>query len=156
MSESDVPDVAEVKYEYLDHTADVQLHAWGSDLKEAIEQLVVSMYGYMVLEINTIECVYSMDFEASGSDINSLLYNLLDECLYNFNAEPFFIGRCVQLLSLDVKNFTVKARAWGESLDLKSGKHVPGTEIKAITYSNMQANPRPNDSGYDLFVVVDI
>ncbi|KAI6178733.1 Protein archease [Aphelenchoides besseyi] len=150
MSESDVPDVAEVKYEYLDHTADVQLHAWGSDLKEAIEQLVVSMYGYMVLEIDTVDRVYSMDFEASGSDINSLL-------VYTTSMPNlFFIGRCVQLLSLDEKNFTVKARAWGESLDLKSGKHVPGTEIKAITYSNMQANPRPNDSGYDLFVVVDI
>ncbi|KAI6229046.1 Archease domain-containing protein [Aphelenchoides fujianensis] len=150
MEAGDAPDIPEMKYEYLDHTADVQLHSWGDNLKEAIEQLVAAMYGYTVLDVKTVERVYSMDFEATGQDMPSLLYNLLDECLYNFNSEPFFIGRVVQLLALDEKNFTVKARAWGESLDLKSGKHAPGTEIKAITYSNMQINPRPDSSGYDL------
>jgi hypothetical protein len=39
------PGVAPVHYAYLDHTADVQLHAWGDSLDEAIQQLIVSLYG---------------------------------------------------------------------------------------------------------------
>ena len=34
-------------YEYLDHTADVQLHAWGPTLKESFEQCAKAMFGYI-------------------------------------------------------------------------------------------------------------
>lgn len=38
----------------LDHTADVQLHAWGSTLVEAFENVATAMYGYMT-ELDTVE-----------------------------------------------------------------------------------------------------
>ncbi|KAH7700502.1 archease [Aphelenchoides avenae] len=127
-SQSDSPPVSVVKYEYLDHTADVQLHAWGSSLEESIEQLCVSMYGYMTEEIGSVEPVYSMDFTASGADLSSMIFNLLDECLYGFTTEPFFIGRVARVIGLDHEKFEVKVRAWGDSFDKE--RHPPGTEVK--------------------------
>lgn len=32
-------DYPDIKYEYLDHTADIQIHAWGDSLEESFEQV---------------------------------------------------------------------------------------------------------------------
>lgn len=32
-------DYPDVKYEYLDNTADVQIHAWGNSIEESFEQV---------------------------------------------------------------------------------------------------------------------
>ncbi|KAL3120335.1 hypothetical protein niasHT_001148 [Heterodera trifolii] len=164
------PPLVPCQYEYLDHTADVQLHAWGQSLGEALEQLTIALYGYMTIEIDRVEPIYTMDFSASGHDLSALVYNLLDNCLYSFCAEPFFIGRVAKFLNLKKpsgntgEELSVQIRIWGESFDPQ--KHPQGTEIKAITYSNMQIireEEKEEDEGgkvpigrTDIFVIVDI
>ncbi|XP_015928388.1 protein archease-like [Parasteatoda tepidariorum] len=143
--------IPEVKYEYLDHPADVQLHSWGSTIEEAFEQIAVSMFGYMT-EIETVDITMSQDIEAEGHDMLSLLFHFLDEFLYIFSAEPYFIARKVKILSFDRANFKVRARGYGEIFDLD--KHPQGTEVKAITYSNMQVHE--NEGKTELFVIIDI
>ncbi|KHN76974.1 Protein archease [Toxocara canis] len=143
--------IAPVKYEYLDHTADVQLHGWGDTLEEAIEQTVVSMYAYMT-EPETISREYSFDLHAEGIDLVSLMARILDEAIFAFSTEPFFVGRCAKVIELDRQKFAATVRCWGESFDLE--RHPQGTEIKAITYSNMQINETPQRT--DIFVIVDI
>ncbi|CAN7945959.1 unnamed protein product [Ixodes pacificus] len=57
-----------IKYEYLDHTADVQLHGWGDDLAEAFEQAAVAMFGYMT-EIDKVDIRMTQDIDAEGAFI---------------------------------------------------------------------------------------
>jgi len=140
-----------MKYEYLDHTADVQLHAWGDNLQECFEQVAVAMFGYMT-EIDKVEKRGYMDLEASGSDNSNLLYNYLDELLYSFCVEPNFIASKVEILNFDKVNFSIKCRAYGEPFDI--AKHPQGTEVKAITYSNMQVWDEPDH--HEIFVIIDI
>jgi len=139
------------KYEYLDHTADVQLHAWGDSLKEAFEQCVVAMFGYMT-EIEKVDIVEPQEIEAQGHDLLSLLFHLLDEFLFLFSAEPFFIARKVVITEFDRDNFKIRATGYGETFDLS--KHPQGTEVKAITYSNMQIHEE--DEKKQVFVIIDI
>lgn len=71
----------------------------------------------------------------SGHDLDSLLFTLLDEFLYRF-ATNEWIPRDLTIESLDLDNFTIRVTGHGEHFTL--AKHPQGTEIKAITYSNMQ------------------
>uniref|UniRef100_A0A8C3UNK5 Protein archease n=1 Tax=Catharus ustulatus TaxID=91951 RepID=A0A8C3UNK5_CATUS len=126
------------KYEYLDHTADVQLHAWGDTLEEAFEQCAMAMFGYMT-DTGTVEPVDTVEVEAEGHDLLSLLFHFLDEWLYKFSADEFFIPRV-----------SVLASAFGGE---SSSLIIPGTEVKAITYSAMQIC---EDEKPEVFVIIDI
>nr|VZI28265.1 unnamed protein product [Spirometra erinaceieuropaei] len=119
------------KYEYLDHTADVQLHAWGDSLKEAFEQVATAMFEYMTQDFSTVEMKSKMEIEAS---------------------DDFFFPRVIKITEFDKVNFRIKATGWGEPFQL--GKHPQGTEVKAITYSNMQIYDE--EGKHEVFVIIDI
>ncbi|KAL2296040.1 hypothetical protein Nmel_017573 [Mimus melanotis] len=181
------------KYEYLDHTADVQkiwffllclnshvlishlhvtlglflfvviqydipvvipcvfrLHAWGDTLEEAFEQCAMAMFGYMT-DTGTVEPVDTVEVLAEGHDLLSLLFHFLDEWLYKFSADEFFIPREVKVLHIDRMQFKIRSIGWGEEFSLD--KHPQGTEVKAITYSAMQIC---EDEKPEVFVIIDI
>eukprot|EP00051_Salpingoeca_urceolata_P023307 m.392991 g.392991 ORF g.392991 m.392991 type:complete len:193 (-) comp20088_c7_seq1:88-666(-) len=141
------------KFEYLDHTADIQIHAWGETLKEAYEQAVVGMFGYITeLDGVDIDPQQAIEFEVEGHDHLSLLFALMDEFLFRFCAEEEVVCKRVCIQEFDTENFKIKVRGEGEKFDLK--KHEQGTEIKAITYSNMQIHQ--DKPTHDIYVIVDI
>jgi len=146
-------DLPEMKYEYLDHTADVQLHAWGSNLKEAFENVATAMFGYMT-DIETVAMDVALEIEAEGDDIEGLLFHFLDEFLFSFSAEPFFIPRKIDIIDFDMENFKIKARGYGEPFDIS--KHPQGTEVKAITYGSMKVYNDEEKGQHELFVIIDI
>ncbi|XP_044266403.1 protein archease-like [Tribolium madens] len=143
------------KYEYLDHTADVQLHAWGDSLKEAYEQCGLAMFAYMT-EINTVEIKQCSEIEATGHDLDSLLFHFLDELLFLFSCEPFLI--CSKLVITEFitegEELKIKCKCYGEEFTL--GKHPQGTEVKAITYSAMQIINDPENKKFEVYVIIDI
>jgi len=150
-------------YEYLDHTADIQLHSWGEDLPSALEQLALSMFGYMTTLTN-IEGVSEEQVEAEGHDESSLIYNYLSEWLYQFHETGFIpkkvkvrieIGDKAQTnnhINDETVRIKIRSTGVGEPLDLR--KHCQGTEIKAITYSNLHV--RRNAQSCHIWVIVDI
>ncbi|XP_037951019.1 protein archease-like [Teleopsis dalmanni] len=143
----------EIKYEYLDHTADVQLHSWGTTLKEAFEQCGMAMFGYMT-ELEYVTIHQCFEVEMKGDDLESLLFHFLDELLFLFSTEPFLICKKLEITKFDIENFEIVCRCYGEPFEL--GKHPQGTEVKAITYSAMQIVQQPEKSNFELFVIIDI
>lgn len=151
-------DSVENKYEYLDHTADVQIHAWGDTLTEAFQNGAIAMMAY-ITDIKQVEVKDKEVLEVVGSDLNGLLYRFLDEILFLFNAEPNFLSKRVRILEFDKidhgdgdTSYKIKAECYGESFALS--KHCQGTEIKAITYSAMKVTDDPDC--HEVYFIVDI
>lgn len=139
-------------FEYLDHTADVQIHSWGDDLSEAFEQNAMGMFNYMT-DINGVVPQSYREISVKADDLQSLLYRYLDEFLFLMSCEPYFIPREVKITEFDEEKFRIKAVGYGEEFDQK--RHGgQGTEIKAITYSAMDISIKKGR--VDLFVIVDI
>ncbi|KAK9802981.1 hypothetical protein WJX73_003257 [Symbiochloris irregularis] len=139
-------------YEYLDHPADVQLHAWGSTLEVAFEGAALAMYNYMTpLSGLTPDTGLARTFHAEAHDLHSLLFGFLDELLFVFSTE-LLVCCSLTVTHLDREKWTITAEGQGEKFDRQ--RHAIGTEIKAITYSAMQIREVPGDA--EVFVIVDI
>lgn len=138
-------------WEYLDHTADVQVHAWGAKIEEAFGAAVVGMFGYMV-ELDEISNDYEMEVTADAHDWVSLLYAFMDECLYVFHTESFAMKE-INVTELDTEKWVIRAVARGGMFD--NSRHAQGTEVKAITYSNMQIK-QDTPGRAEVYVIVDI
>jgi SHS2 domain-containing protein len=167
----------------LDHTADVQFHCWGKSLEDAFANMAPCMFNYMT-DLQTVEIDPSLTEEftvkgslrpiplckmrgsylpkvvllntflplcTAGHDMHSLLFAYMDELLFRFCTDGFCCLK-VDIVSFDRNQFEITLRAHGESFD--QTKHPQGTEVKAITYSNMQIHEA--DGRVDLFVIVDI
>ena len=58
----------------------------------------------------------------------------------------------MKITEFDKSNFSIKAKGYGETFDLS--KHPQGTEVKAITYSNMQIHE--SEKMCEVYVIIDI
>lgn len=156
----------------LDHTADVQCHTWGPTLFAALEAMAPCMFNYMTdLSLVEADPAMTQEFQVGGHDLHTVLFAYMDEMLFRFCtgncisivlpptsssnicAPPdLFCITGVEVLSLDRDTFTLKVRAHGATFE--RSRHVQGTEIKAITYSNMQVHEGADRT--DIYVIVDI
>lgn len=140
-------------WEFLDHTADVQIHSWGGDLATAIQGAVLAIFDYITpLEGVEIDPDLDNEVSAEGHDLESMLFCFLDECLSRFHCEKFVAVECK--VTVDETGWKAKCRLRGETFSLD--KHLPGTEVKAITYSNMQVIRDEVKKRVDIYVIVDI
>ncbi|XP_016315172.1 protein archease-like [Sinocyclocheilus anshuiensis] len=83
--------------------------------------------------------------------MESLLFHFLDDWLFKFSADIFFIPREVTVLHIDRMRCRICSIAWGEEFNLN--KHPQGTEVKAITYSAMQVHDTEKP---EIFVISDV
>jgi len=145
-------------FEYLDHPADIILHAWGTNISNSLSNLTLCMFGYITsldsISINKRHSIeHGLNIVGEGHDLHSLIYSYLDEWLFNFH-DTGFIPKQVEISELQRSGTTWRIVSSGKGEVMDINRHPQGTEVKAITYSGMKVEE--TESRCDIYVVVDI
>jgi len=135
------------EFEILNHTADVGIIAYGSDMKEAFANAAKGMFS-LITELDDVEEIEYRDTELTSSDQESLLVEWLNELIYLFDVENILFKRFdISQLS----NTHLKVRSYGHKVD--SSKHKLKTGIKAATYHMLKVD---KSNGSRVQVLFDI
>jgi SHS2 domain-containing protein len=114
---------------------DALIEAYGSTLEEAFENAALAMFEVMT---DTSKVTPSIEevVEVEGFDLESLLYNWLENLLVMFDVNARVYSKFkVEKITRTAEGFNLKARIWGE--DYNSGKHEQRVGVKAVTYHMM-------------------
>jgi len=74
------------KFDYLEHTADVYILAYGENIIELLENAGIALFETMT-DTNKINKRVYKDVEAHGIDLENLLYRWLEELLTIYYSE---------------------------------------------------------------------
>lgn len=133
-----------MKYEILEHTADLKIRAFGKDKKALFENAMVGMFEGGEYEKEGEEV--KRKIEISSFDLSSLLVDFLSEVLYlaEVNQEVYF--------KVDFKKFSEK-----EIEGILTGRKLKrmGVQIKGVTYHDLRIKQR-EDGTWAATILFDI
>lgn len=123
-------------FEFLEHTADLYIAAYGKSLEEAFENAAAAMFEGMT-DLYKVQPELEDTVEVEGHDEQALLYNWLEALLVKFDITGNLYSRFkVASIAKTSVGFKLKAKIWGEPFNPK--KHLSKVGVKAVTYHQME------------------
>jgi len=118
-----------MRYKFLEHTADVKFRAFGKTLEEAFSNSALALVETMTRNIK-IKPRIKKNISVSGSDLENLLYNFLEEFLFLFDSERFVFAK---IEKIEIKDNKLEAEILGDNAD----NYNISNDVKAVTYNSM-------------------
>lgn len=134
-----------MRYEELEHTADVGIRAYGDSVNEIFENAAMGMFDLMT-DVSLVRPVGEVKVEVQAHDLGSLLVDWLSELLFLHEVDHAFFAEFV----VAVEGLDLRGTARGEEVD--PGRHRLEAQVKAVTYHKLEVNP---EEGYAT-VIFDI
>jgi SHS2 domain-containing protein len=120
------------KFRFLDHTADLGILVFGGDLEELFTNAGEAFFT-IITDLRRVRESTERIIRVESTNLEDLMVNWLGELLYLHDVD----GLLFRSFSIDeLRDGTMKARARGEAFH--EGRHVIKTEIKAVTYHQIE------------------
>ena len=135
-------------FKILEHTADVGIIAYGTDIREVFANAAVGLFS-LIAEMGNIREDIQQELELSAEDEEELLVKWLNELIYIFDVEHIIFSR------FEINELTsnqIKARCFGQRII--SGQHELKREVKAATYHMLKISK--SNTVYEAQIIFDI
>ena len=129
-------------------TADLLVEAKARTLGEAFAQIALGMFN-MMTPLEGIKEVEEFTLSAEGTDLENLLFNLMDEFLF-INDVEYLVPHTVHV-TVDREHMSAVAVSKGERFS--NTTHEVGIAVKAVTYHMMEIKDTPE--GWTVRMVFD-
>jgi len=131
-------------YELLEHTADLGIKVWGTDLNELFIHSAKAMYE-LIASPKNIKPEELFEVKIEAQDRDQLLRDWLSELLYYFNVKNILL--CSFSIT-DIEDTSIVSTVKGEKIDPK--RHDLMREIKAVTFHSLNIEEEYNKLATDI------
>lgn len=137
-------------FEYLDHTGDIAIRAYGDNVEAAFAAAAGAMFE-IITGCNTISTRQTIILEVESIDLEGLLVGFLSDLIVKYEVDGLVFGDFDVTLS---EPNCLRATARGERYDTK--RHGHGTQIKGVSYHMMEIVDRQGFAQSSVTVVFDV
>lgn len=129
------------RYEYLEHTGDIGIRAYGGTLEELFINAAQGLHESIV-DLSTVGTTTQAEIEVAAESLEELMVAWLDELNFRHEVEEVFFRR-VEIREISEAPYRLLAVAYGEPVNF--AKHVVYTEIKSVTYHQLIVEQTPDN-----------
>jgi SHS2 domain-containing protein len=126
------------KFEFIEHTADIGLRAYGATLAEAFANAALGMFSVMA-ELGGVREAEIRRVAVRADDIEGLLFEWLNSLLYYFDVEMLLFK---QFDMIEFEEKKLSALCYGEKYD--SSRHSLRMGVKSATYHRLEVDREKN------------
>ena len=119
-------------YEFVEHTADIAIKAYGSCIEEAFAVAAGAMFDIMT-DGAVVEPLEKVEFETESVDIEGLLVGFLSDLIVLHEVQDYVLSD-FEITFMGSNRMRAVCR--GETFDEK--RHAHGLHIKGVSYHMME------------------
>lgn len=119
-------------YEFVEHTADIAIKAYGSSIEEAFAVAAGAMFDIMT-DGAAVEPLETVEFETESVDMEGLLVGFLSDLIVLYEVQDYVLCD-FKVTFLDGNR--LKAVCLGETFDER--RHAQGLHVKGVSYHMME------------------
>ena len=118
------------KFKFLAHTADIKFQAFGNSIEKVFENSALALFN--TIYYKKIKEKIKFKIKTQGHDLESLLYNFLEEFLILIDSRNFLPSK-IKNLKIDLRKFKIETEILGDN----AKNYEISMHVKAITYNEM-------------------